>query len=299
MRSFADGDGDGIGDLAGLTAKLDYLNDGDPATTDDLGVGGLWLMPIAESARATTATTSPTTAGRARLRHAGRPRRLPRRGPRARDQGHRGPRDEPQLQRAPVVHRTPPPARATRRTGTCGRTSTRAGSGPGGQVAWHELDGRVLLRRVLGRDAGPQPAQRRRSRRSSRTSRGSGSPRSAWTGSGSTRRSTSSRTARTPRRTPPRRTPGSRASRTPWRRANPDALLVGEVWDPASVAGGVRPRQPRPDVRLRARDRVPRSRSRTGAPRRSGPRSSTRRGGLARRTRLATLPRPTTTRPGS
>jgi glycosidase len=49
VRSFADGDGDGIGDFKGLTAKLDHLNDGDPATTDDLGVGGLWLMPVAES----------------------------------------------------------------------------------------------------------------------------------------------------------------------------------------------------------------------------------------------------------
>lgn len=49
VRSFADGDGDGIGDLRGLTDRLDYLNDGDPATTDDLGVTGLWLMPVAES----------------------------------------------------------------------------------------------------------------------------------------------------------------------------------------------------------------------------------------------------------
>jgi alpha-amylase len=49
IRSFADGDGDGIGDLAGLTEHLDYLNDGDPATKDDLGVTGLWLMPVAES----------------------------------------------------------------------------------------------------------------------------------------------------------------------------------------------------------------------------------------------------------
>jgi glycosidase len=49
VRSFADSNGDGIGDLRGLTERLDYLNDGDPATTDDLGVTGLWLMPIAES----------------------------------------------------------------------------------------------------------------------------------------------------------------------------------------------------------------------------------------------------------
>ena len=49
VRSFQDSDGDGIGDLQGLIDKLDYLNDGDPATTGDLGVTGLWLMPVAES----------------------------------------------------------------------------------------------------------------------------------------------------------------------------------------------------------------------------------------------------------
>jgi len=37
-RAFADGNGDGIGDLPGLTAKLDYLR--------DLGVDCLWLLPI-------------------------------------------------------------------------------------------------------------------------------------------------------------------------------------------------------------------------------------------------------------
>lgn len=54
VRSFADSaDGplanDGVGDFRGLTARLDYLNDGDPATTTDLGINALWLMPIAES----------------------------------------------------------------------------------------------------------------------------------------------------------------------------------------------------------------------------------------------------------
>src|SRR4051812_11406949 len=49
VRSFYDSNGDGIGDLQGLIQKLDYLNDGNPATSDDLGVTGLWLMPIMES----------------------------------------------------------------------------------------------------------------------------------------------------------------------------------------------------------------------------------------------------------
>lgn len=41
VRSFADSDGDGIGDFNGVTAKLDYLQ--------ELGVDGIWLMPINES----------------------------------------------------------------------------------------------------------------------------------------------------------------------------------------------------------------------------------------------------------
>jgi alpha-amylase len=46
VRSYYDSDGDGIGDLNGLVEKLDYLNDGDPETDVDLGVTGIWLMPI-------------------------------------------------------------------------------------------------------------------------------------------------------------------------------------------------------------------------------------------------------------
>jgi glycosidase len=46
VRSFADSNGDGIGDFKGLTAKLDYLNDGDSETDSDLGINGIWLMPI-------------------------------------------------------------------------------------------------------------------------------------------------------------------------------------------------------------------------------------------------------------
>lgn len=41
VRSFYDSDGDGVGDLPGLTGKLPYLK--------DLGVNCLWLMPVAQS----------------------------------------------------------------------------------------------------------------------------------------------------------------------------------------------------------------------------------------------------------
>src|SRR6266568_1727267 len=49
VRSFQDSNGDGKGDLPGLIARLDYLNDGNPATDTDLGVDALWLMPVFKS----------------------------------------------------------------------------------------------------------------------------------------------------------------------------------------------------------------------------------------------------------
>ena len=49
VRSFFDSDGDGIGDLNGLIRKLDYVNDGNPASQTDLGASCIWLMPVAES----------------------------------------------------------------------------------------------------------------------------------------------------------------------------------------------------------------------------------------------------------
>ncbi|HEX6590354.1 MAG TPA: alpha-amylase family glycosyl hydrolase [Longimicrobiales bacterium] len=49
VRSFRDGDGDGTGDFRGLTSQLDYINDGDASTTDDLGANCIWLMPIMPS----------------------------------------------------------------------------------------------------------------------------------------------------------------------------------------------------------------------------------------------------------
>jgi glycosidase len=49
VRSFFDSDGDGVGDLQGLIQKLDYLNDAHPNTTTDLGITGIWLMPVCQS----------------------------------------------------------------------------------------------------------------------------------------------------------------------------------------------------------------------------------------------------------
>ena len=51
VRSFQDSAtgslaNDGIGDIPGLISKLDYLNDGNPRTSSDLGVSAIWLMPI-------------------------------------------------------------------------------------------------------------------------------------------------------------------------------------------------------------------------------------------------------------
>ncbi|MFB6184626.1 MAG: alpha-glucosidase [Haloarculaceae archaeon] len=43
-RSFADSDGDGLGDLRGIAGKVDYL--------DDLGVDAVWLCPFYESPQA-------------------------------------------------------------------------------------------------------------------------------------------------------------------------------------------------------------------------------------------------------
>src|SRR4051812_20822606 len=43
-RSFADSDGDGIGDLAGVTSRVDYLA--------GLGIDAVWLSPFYPSALA-------------------------------------------------------------------------------------------------------------------------------------------------------------------------------------------------------------------------------------------------------
>ncbi len=46
VYSFYDSDGDGIGDLNGLTENLDYINDGNPEGGEDLGCSAIWTMPV-------------------------------------------------------------------------------------------------------------------------------------------------------------------------------------------------------------------------------------------------------------
>jgi alpha-glucosidase len=54
VRSFCDENGDGIGDLAGVRARLEYLR--------DLGVEALWFNPWYPSPMADTARSRPSSA---------------------------------------------------------------------------------------------------------------------------------------------------------------------------------------------------------------------------------------------
>lgn len=49
VGAYSDGNKDGIGDFEGLYDRLDYLNDGDPKKGKDLGIDGIWLMPIMQA----------------------------------------------------------------------------------------------------------------------------------------------------------------------------------------------------------------------------------------------------------
>lgn len=49
VGSFYDSDDNGIGDIKGIISKLDYLNDGNSKSDKDLGINGIWLMPIMPS----------------------------------------------------------------------------------------------------------------------------------------------------------------------------------------------------------------------------------------------------------
>ena len=99
-RSFADADGDGMGDLRGIIDHLDHLA--------GLGVDVLWLSPIYPSPQDDNGydisdyqDIDPLFGDLADLRRAARGRA------RARHEADHGPGGEPQLGRAPVVRREP------------------------------------------------------------------------------------------------------------------------------------------------------------------------------------------------
>ena len=102
-RSWADADGDGIGDLPGVTARLDYLK--------ALGVDAVWFSPFYKSPQADAgydvADYRDIDALFGTLADADA---MVAQGPRARPQGDRRPRAQPHQRRARVV-----PGRAGRR----------------------------------------------------------------------------------------------------------------------------------------------------------------------------------------
>ena len=99
-RSFADSDGDGIGDLPGIISKLDYLQ--------KLGVDVVWLSPIYTSPQDDNGyDISNYRDVDPHLRHPGGPEEADRRAALAGHEAGDGPRGEPHLGRAPVVRRIP------------------------------------------------------------------------------------------------------------------------------------------------------------------------------------------------
>jgi len=63
-RSFMDSDGDGVGDLAGIVARLDYLQ--------WLGVDAIWISPIYPSPMKDFGYDVSDYTGASGVRHAGR-----------------------------------------------------------------------------------------------------------------------------------------------------------------------------------------------------------------------------------
>ena len=189
LRSFADGNGDGIGDLAGIRARLPYLRR--PRRRRDLVQP---VVPVADGRRRLRRGRLPRH--RPGVRHARRGRGADRRGARARPPDHHRHRAEPLLRPAPLV-----PGRAGGGPGLARAGPVLVPGRPGrdGDLPpndWQSIFGGPAWTRVAGRRSGTCTCSRPssptstgttpRSARSSRTSCGSGST-AASTASGSTR----------------------------------------------------------------------------------------------------------------
>ena len=97
-RSFADGNGDGIGDLIGVIERLGYLA--------DLGVDAIWLSPRYSVTPGRPRVRRQRLPGRpSRLRHARRLPHAPRGRPRATHPGRHRSGPQPRLRSASLVHK--------------------------------------------------------------------------------------------------------------------------------------------------------------------------------------------------
>ncbi len=126
IRGFFDGNNDGIGDIPGLIAKLDYLQ--------WLGVDCLWLLPFYPSPlRDGGYDISDFFIGPSRVRHRRRPEAPARGGPRPGHPGHRRPGHEPHQRPAPLVHGVPlEPRQPQGRLVRVERRRPTLAGGPGG-----------------------------------------------------------------------------------------------------------------------------------------------------------------------
>ena len=118
-RSFADADGDGTGDVAGIIDRLPYLA--------RLGVDAIWVSPwyhVAARRRRLRRRRLPRHPPR--VRHARRGRPVRRHGPRPRHAGADRPRAEPLQRPARVVPRRRSPPHRDRPSASCSSSATAA-----------------------------------------------------------------------------------------------------------------------------------------------------------------------------
>ena len=149
IRSFADGDGDGLGDIAGIRSRLRYLA--------DLGVDAVWINPWYPSPMADAGyDVSDYRDVEPRFGTLADAEALIARGARARAAGAARHRAQPHLRPAPLVRRgAGAPARGRRRaTATCSGPAAGA-DGDEPPNDWQSVFGGPAWKRVTEADGSP------------------------------------------------------------------------------------------------------------------------------------------------